>query len=940
MHWVRDGYRELRAAVRRDGARLDVAEEIAAHLALSEEANVAAGMSPAAARADALRRFGSVTDIEEETCRIAERTAGARRQVEWLRDLGRDIRRACRSLRRAPAFSVTTTVTLAFALGAAAAVLAVLDVVVLRPFPYGDPEQLVWIDTRFLRQNPNVFHGFTPRTYTYYRDNARSLAAFGSVSGSGMEAYLTQGDGPIERTRMAYVTGNLAEVLRVRPMLGRFFLPSEDRPGGPAVVLLTHGYWMRVFGGDPKVVGSLIPLRYQKEPMQDPGDANDRPVRFESHARVVGVLPPGVNIPVNPGDVWAPFQMDPQTERVVGLQGIGRLKPGVSPAAARADLLHAAARAPQIAGPVNDSLFGLTIDVEPLRTHALGGAGRVIWIAFATTLLVLVIACINVANLLLIRADAGRQETAVRLALGAGRGRLVQQFLIETLILTTVAGCAAIVIGAAGLRTLLHVAPEGIPRLEGVSLRPAAILTVLALATLAGIVLALLQAARVSDALPTLREAARGTTLSQRQHAVRGALVVAQVALSLVVLAGAGVMVRSAAKLRAVPPGLDPTHLLVVKLALPESRTPHISLSRNTRRDQGLVLAGSTLQRVLDETGRIPGVSRTALMHGLPLSDGSTWCHPLSWEGMPPLPPPTSRRRSPCVRLVPTSAGSFAALGMRITGRPPAPSDLVHPPLDIVVSRPLANRLWPGSSPLGKWIKPGFSRLADDMRTAPLYRVVGVAEGLRMEGLDKPLSEVVFLPLAPPQGEPGDFFWRPLKFTTLFVRTQSPAAMGVLPALRDAIAGIDREILVESPQTMTQVVARSVVRTTFVTTILVVAAGMALLLSIVGLYGAIAYAVTQRRQEIGIRMALGARNAQVSRMITWQAGRLALLGVGIGVVAALGTVRMLRSLVYEISPTDPSTLIGVSLLLTAVATLAGYLPARRAARIDPMEAIR
>lgn len=819
-----------------------------------------------------------------------------------MRTLRQNLQYAVRSLRRSPGFTVIAVLVLALGIGATTAIFALLDSVALRPLTFPEAERLVWINSPVPGVGPDAVWGLSPAGYFHLRNENRTLDALGVYAGAfGATQFNITGTGEPRRVAGAVVSASLFDVLRARPVLGRLIGPDDDRPGAPSVAVLGHGFWQREFGGDPGVIGSIIQIN-------------------EMGTEIVGVLSPGIELPDRRADLWVPLQLDPAARPVNThyLAAAGRLKPGVSAGEAQRDLARLTSQFPELFPTAYYDGFmretGFNTAVTPLRDHVIGNMARVLWVLLGAVGLVLLIACANVANLFLVRAEARRRELAVRSALGARRGQLAGHYLAEGLLLSLTAGVLGLIFADAGVRLLLALAPVGIvPRLEEVGLGGASFGFAAAVSLIAGIVFGLFPVLRARIDLAALRDGSRSVSLSPRQHRVRAGLVMGQVALAVVLLAAAGLMLRSFQQLRRVEPGFDAEGVLTLEVAISPARY------------QSYESVNRFYHTLLARIEALPGVRSAGGAQVLPLRSMG-FCSIIFVEDMPLSP----GEEPPCVGTHQATPGYFEALGIPVTGRAPDWLDMERAAGDVVVTRTLAARLWPGEDPIGKGIKGNSSE-------PPFYRVVAVTGDLRGDGLDRAPNEAVFFPMLPLAGAS---LWSPPRFMHLVVKTQSAQPTELTSAIRRALDEIDPAVPIGAVQTMDEVVARSMMRTTFAMLLLGIAAGIALLLGAVGLYGVIAYVVGRREQEIGVRVALGAGGAQVARLVVGQSLRLALAGVGAGLVVALAVTHVLRTLLFEVSPMDPVTLGAVALILIGVALVASWVPARRAARIDPMVALR
>ncbi|NIR46295.1 MAG: ABC transporter permease [Gemmatimonadetes bacterium] len=898
-NWIPDRYRELRSLVKRDSIDEDVGEELEHHIAMRTEENIAAGMSPEEARAAALRRFGDVERFRRETREIDRRMRRRRWRGATWQALGRELRQSLRLLRRHPSFAAIAGLTLALGIGAFTSIFAVLDSVVLRPLPYPDSERLVWLDSPVPGVAPEAVWGLSVAGYFYLKDENRTFGALGAYSRTRTNL---AGVGGVARVDVAAVTAGVLDALRARPQLGRSIVDEDDDPGAERVAVLAHEFWTREYGADPEVLGRTIEL-----------DA----VAY----RVVGVMEPGFRLLDDPFDAWIPLQLDRDARPVNAhwLSGVGRLRDGVSLEEAQADLARLTGQFSEVfPGAYQESFMrgaGFTTRVTPLRARVVGDIDRVLWILFASVGLVLLIAGANVTNLFLVRSETRRRELALRSALGAERLHIAWHYFTESLVLCLGAGVLAFGLAYGALELLLALAPPELPRLTEIELDPRAILFSGGVALGAAAFLALFPLGRRLD-YEALRESGRGMTASRRRHAIRHGIVVGQIALALVLLVAAGLMLRSFQRLREVNPGFEAANVLTFEVALPTARYGSYEEVVGFYR---ALLAGIE---------GLPGVRQAGATEALPLQDRHA-CALVFVEERPPEPD----KKYPCIPKALVSPGYFGALGIPLlTGRELEWGDVERRTGAVVVTRALADRMWPGADPLGKGIRPnGWGE--------PFYRVVGVTDDLRADGFDRPPIEAVYFPPLPLEGAP---LWSPPRRMAVAVKTQTANPTSLTPAIRRVLAELDPDVPLANLKTMGRVVSDSpsMLRTSFLMSLLGIAGGLALTLSVVGLYGVVSYVVRQREGEIGVRMALGARVEQVVGMILKGSLRLALIGVALGVLAALALSRLLSSLLFDVSPTDPVTLIGVSLLLLALSLAASYKPASRAARVDPTETLR
>jgi putative ABC transport system permease protein len=907
-----DGFRRVfRLPTSADRLAREVDDELRFHIEGRIEELIAQGWSRDAAAAEAWRRFGDYVAYRREARDIDLITHHQRRRMDIIDAIRREARQSVRALARTPAFSLVALATLVLGIGATASIFTVLDAVVLRPLPYPSPDRLVSITHPVSGTAVTAGKwGVSPAGYFFFRREARTLAASGIYSTGTLSVRSSDG---AARVQSAQITSSVFGVLGARPAAGRLLASDDDTPNGPIVAVLGYGFWQRAFGSDPSIVGHTI-------------DVEGRPVL------VVGVAGPDVNLPMPSAfasqadiagfgvDVWRPLQLDPAARAVNThpYSMLARLAPGASVDDAQRELAALTARLPEIApsaySPAFMRQYHFSMAVTPLQTEVVGATARVLWVVFGAVALVLLMAAANVANLFLVRLEAHRREAAVRAALGAGRAHLAVHYLSESLLLTLSAGALALLLAWGGLHVFVAVAPPSIPRLASVALGWRTVAFAGALSIALGVVFGLVPLASRRDVdTATLREGGRGLTSSRATRVVRDALIVGQMTLALVLLAAAGLMLRTVDQLRHVKPGFDPEHALTMHVHIPSSRY------------SGWAPVAAFHRSLQERVGALPGVRAVGGGTDAPLVSFG-FCS-IVWVEDHPLAP---GEEPPCVKVTEAAPGFFSALGLPVRGRVPDWHDAEAGTGAVVVTRALAERFWPGENAIGRGIKGNGSR-------PPFYRVVGVADDVRGEGLEKPPVEAVFFPIIPMPEAP---LWGPPNDLDLIVRTSLNDPTALVPTIRRTIAALDPMVSVDRVQTLTSVVQHSLARVSFILALLAIAALMALLLSAVGTYGVIAYLVTQRRSEIGLRMALGARAWEVTRLVVGHSLRLALLGAVIGTLAALATTRLLSSLLYGVQATDPVTFIVAVGFLLVVAVLASMAPARRAARVDPVEALR
>jgi putative ABC transport system permease protein len=832
--------------------------------------------------------------------------AGQHRRVEIFDALRRELPHAARVLLRTPSFSLIAFITLAVGIGATTAIYTVLDAVVLRPLPYRGVERLVSVlHPATVPGNGESKWGLSAGGYFLFKAENSSFEDLGGYTSSS--EIVLNGDGADE-ARSADVTASIFSTLQARPAIGRLIGPDEDRPGAAPVVVLSYEYWQRRFGGDRNVVGTML-------------QTSDGPIE------VIGVAERGLSLP-KPGpfastadlagfgvDLWLPLRLNPNGpfQNSHQYSGIARLKPGVTPEAAQRDLTtimgEFTAKLPNAYSAGFLKSFHFRVAVVPLRDEVLGPKlAKALWVLFGAVALVLCIACANVANLFLVRMESRRRESAIRTALGADRAHMALHFLSESLLLTLSAAAAGVIVAQVGLRAILAIAPTDVPRLSTVGLDAASIAFAFTLAIAAGVLFGVLPLARTKVDVNTLREGGRGLTSSAAQRAVRGGLVIGQVALALVLLAAAGLMLRTFANLRRVKPGLEPSGVLTFATTLEGSvKSPDAAMA--------------LLQQMQTRLGSLPGVVKVGASESLPLQDYGSGCTTVLREA----DPLSGERTGACIATPAVLPGFFESLGIPVRGRTPEWTDYdmtARTTTVAVITGALAKHLWPNEDPIGKGIAIG-----DRHFNSGFYRIVGVIPELRAKGLDQPPVEAVFA-----ADGMGDAVWT--------VKVSKGDPMALLPSIRRILNEVAPRAPIINPRTMSDVVARSMARASFIMTLLLIAGSMALLLSAVGIYGVISYLVTQRRTEIGVRVALGARVPQVASLVLGQTMRLTIAGVVIGLAGAIVSMRALGSLLFEVSPTDPAVLATTAVMLIVIAAAASLAPARRAARIDPVEAMR
>ncbi|MBC7898229.1 MAG: ABC transporter permease [Cytophagaceae bacterium] len=821
------------------------------------------------------------------------------------------LRLATRRLLRVPAFTLTAVGTLALGIGATTAVFSVVDGILLRPLPYPQADQLVDVG-HALEVGGGLHVDQSDAGHLFYRKENRvfeALAAFqaGAVNVGGAAGRGASPTGA-ERASGARITASLFDVLRATPAMGRPLAETDDAPGAPPVVVLSDQLWTRSFGRDRSILGRAIVID---------GVLHE----------VVGVMPPRFHFPTAETALWLPSGIDPANYETATFdyKAVGRRRAEVTDAAVQADLQRLLVRLPdEYPGRLTAAAIEATkmrTVVRPLRDTIVGDIGRALWIALGAMSFVLLVACANVANLFLARAEGRSVEVSVRRALGAGRGAVVREFVMEGLVISVLGGAGGVVLAQLAVASLRLVAPLAggaeLPRVHEVRIDILALAFAMAATIVATLIVSLVPAFRASrPSAGSLVRNERTSTATRERRLARHALIVTQVALALILLAGAAVMGRSFARLRDVPPGFDATGALTLRVALPEVnyRTPDEVTRFHVR--------------VRDALAAIPGVQAAAVASKVPLdvegrSDTAVWVEdrPLAMSEIPNLH-----------QVVSVSPEFLAAFQVPLVeGRMLDATKPGDAKTEAMVSATLAKRYWPNRSAIGRRV-----------RTAPTSEwstIVGVVGDVRGSALEQPADEVVYVPVLAAVGTAGKT-WAPRNVSFVIRTGDDAAADALVPQITRVIRDVDPQVAVYSVRTMEQLVARAGARMSSTLLLLAIAAATALALGAIGIVGVIAYGVSLRKREIGVRLALGARPIQVRWMISRESVVVAGFGIAAGLAGALALTRVLGSLLYDTSPTDPVALGMAALLLLAVAFAASWWPAGRAAQVDPAGALR
>jgi len=859
---------------------VDLDEELQFHLDQSTQTNIAAGMSPEEARRQARIAFGGVERTREQCYE--------QRPGRLLEAVLQDVRYALRWLGRNPIFTTAVITTLALGIGATTAVFSVVDSLLLRPLPYPNSERILRIWNTFSLRGMNEIPLSEPEFLEY-----RQSQSFAHVAGFSVGTVTLTGTADPLRLVASWGTSEFFSVLGTEPVLGRVFSTQEQQTGHTEVVVLSYKLWQNRFGSNPEIVGSSILLN---------GDS----------CVVVGVMPRNFKFPSEDVDVWQPLPVSPASSNLGNhyLNLVGNLKPQATLDQARAEMRTILVRIEEKYPSYYNGAAGIGVGLMPLREQMTGKVRATLLVLMGAVGFMLLIACANVSNLLLAKAEDRKKEIATRTALGASRWRIIRQVLIENLLLFLASGTAGLLLAFFCLKILPLGDSLNVAQFGGVALnlRVLAFATVVCLFT--GLLFGLVPALKAShsDFNDTLKTSGRNSMGSRHRTRTRNLLVISEIAFSLVLLAGAGLMIGSLVRLLGVSLGFDPKNIVTMRLSLPEARYP---LGRT-----------ATFYKQLQERVRsLPGVEAVAIVNQLPLSDAAANSS-FEVEGRPAgtdINVADSQIISP---------DYFRTMGIPLVrGRRLSEADTRPAPKSVMVNQILARKVWPGENPISKRI-----RFRPD---APWLSVIGVVTDVKNHGSNvatKP--EVYFLHSDQPSG-----LWADFRSMTLIVRTPADPQQ-TIGAIRGELKNLDPDLPIYKVQTLDQIVWVSVSQTRFPALLLSVFAGLALLLAAVGVYGVLAYTVEQSKHEIGVRMALGAPPAQILRLFLGQGVKWAMLGTGAGLMTAFILVRFMRSMLFEVGPYDPKIFASGAAMLTIVVLMACYVPALRATKIDPMAAVR
>jgi predicted permease len=868
----------IRNLTRRRKVEQDLAEEVGSYVDLSIQRKIREGMNETDARRAALVELGGAEQVKEHVREV--------RLGHWLETCLKDLRFGLRSLGRSPGFTAVALLTLALGIGANTAIFSVIHAVMLRPLPYREPSQLA----KIWPERPRV--SASKSDYVEIRDAARSFDGIAAYSNWG---FTVTGSGEPAKIEGARVTANLISLLGVDAQLGRVFALEEDQPGRDKVALLSHALWQTRFGSDPRIIGQTILID-------------------GTSYGVVGVMPKGFNFPnTSPHDLWVPATLDPSAREDFAsgyLTLVGRLKAGITTAQARSEII-ALARAIREKRPNIPADYAARAEVNSLQVENIAGIRPTLLVLFGTVGLVLLIACANVANLQLARASNRQRELAVRAALGASRARLVRQLLTESILLSALGGAAGIALAYACLDFLVGLLP--LPRTENIAISGSVLLFSLGLSFVAGLLFGLAPALQTSkpDLQSPLKEG--GRSVSGGGSRLRSLLVISEVALALTLVIGAGLLIKSFWRLYHVHPGFEADHTISFQLSPP-------AFASTGSQEEAPARARVYYREVLERLAHLPGVQSVGGIHLLPMGD-SNWDPALRIEDRPLAPGASAE--SVNWRLV--TADYFRTMSIPLLkGRTFTEADNETAEKVALINDALARKYWPGENPIGKRINTGFEG------KGVWVTIIGIVGDVRQQSLREPTVPEMYRPF---------FQHNSLPPLTIMIRTAT-AVSTLAPSIRSAVWSIDNNVPITDLQPMTEVVAQSISQARSTMLMLTAFATIGLVLGVIGIYGVISYSVSQRTHEIGVRMALGARSTDVIKLVLGQGLRLTLIGAALGVLGAFALTRLISSLLFGVSASDPSTFVIITIFLAAVALLASYIPARRASKLSPMVALR
>ncbi|HXT73202.1 MAG TPA: ABC transporter permease [Candidatus Angelobacter sp.] len=880
-HWIYTVPLRLRSLFRRHQADQELDQELRYHIEEKTAQNIAKGMSPQEARRAALLEMGGIEKRKEE-CRDT-------RKVNWLRDLLQDLRYGLRMLRKSPGFTAVAVLTLALGIGANTAIFSVVNAVLLKPLPYPGANRVVMV---FLHDSSLQVRGnLGGADFLALEEQQQSFESVAAYSSS--DGFTLTGDGEPEEIPGGKVTAHFFAVLGVKPMLGRTFSLGEDRVGQPLTVVVSYKFWREHLRSAPQAIGRSITIN-------------------QENFVVIGVMPATFHFGDQSTDqLWPIMQMQtPHQRPPYFLAVFGRLKPGVSLAMASTDatrIAQSVTRQYPLSAVANAT-------VVPMKEIVVGNSRVSLLTLLGAVGLVLLIAVVNVANLQMSRATARQKEIAIRSALGAGRLRLVRQLLTESFLLGAIGGALGLALAYEGVRAITILGAEIIPRIDEVAVDSHVLAFTVAAALLSSILFGLAPASRVraSRLDESLKESGRGGGEGSRSRVLHNALVVVEFSLATVLLIGAGLLIGSLARLEAVSPGFQPEHILTMQVALPPVHYMQANLTT------------AFYRQLLEKIQAMPGVQSAAVGMSLPPNLLEIE-NPFHVEGQSYLP----GKSTTLAEEIPISEGYFRTLGVPlIAGRFFTNEDSAPGHHSLVINQTMADRYFGGDA-VGKRVQTGDADPKSTWET-----IVGVVGNVKYEGLNEKDQPTMYVPYY----SDG---WAPWFVRSMFVIVRTPAdPRNITASVRSAISSLDSTVPLARIRTMDELLSESVTSPRFATILLGGFAALALVLGAIGIYGVMSYAVAQRTHEIGVRLALGAQRSNVLRMVLGSGAKLAFVGIAIGIGASLAFTRFLSTLLFGVSPTDPLIFSGVAIVLTLVALLACYIPARRAMRVDPMVALR
>ncbi len=873
-HWFYTVPLRLRSLFRRGQVEAELDEELRYHLERQIEVNTAAGMSVEEARYAALRAMHGL-DQRKEECRDM-------RRVRLIEDLWQDFRFGLRSLLKRPGFTAIALLALALGIGANTAIFSLVNAVILQPLPYRDPDRLISV---YGTRNRSTQGSVGPTDFLDYRSQNKTFEQF-AASGSTMLPMNLTGSGEPERLNASIITGNYFDTFGVRPALGRGFSLENEKTGQDHVTVLSHAFWQTRFGGDPNIVNKTINLD---------GKAYE----------VLGVMPAEVVLP-QPAQLWVPINFDADPEMKMRnarfLRGIGRLKEGVTLDQAQTDTDLIAA---QLEQQYPDSNTGWSLRLIPLREILVGGSRTMLFILFGAVGFVLLIACANVANLLLVRAAARQKEIAMRTALGASRLRIIRQMITESLSLAIFGGALGALLAVAGVKLLVSLGEDNIPRTANVKIDATVLAFTLLISLATGLLFGLAPAIRTmkENLVDALKDGIRGGSEATVKNRTRSLLVVFESAIAVMLLIAAGLLIRSLVALQNVDPGFDPNNVLTLRVDLPRQKynTPE--------------KASNFFEQLETRVAGLPGVEAVGLITDLPLS-GEARDMPYRVEGRP------AASDIAFVDFRRVNKNYFSAMRIPLRrGRNFSEQEVRQSDKAIVVSQAFVDSVFPNEEALGKRLI-----IWSGIRNEP-YEIIGIVGDTRYQSLQGEPSATMYVPT------------RELLFVNLVIRTQGDP-LSLVGGVRKEVNALDPDQPIAAIRPMTEWVAMSAAGARYRTTLLGLFALLAMILAATGIYGVMSYSVAQRTQEIGVRMALGARPLDVLKLVVRQGMMLALIGVVVGLAGALALTRVMSSLLFGVTERDPITFVAVAALLIVVAFISCFVPAHRATRVDPLIALR